>query len=311
MQKFNYTRHNRDETILAFLSHRFPYLSSSEWVKAITSGAIQVNMKQITPDYVLINRDIVCYERPRSAEPDIDETYNILYLDESIVVVEKNGNIPVAESGKYYRNTLINILKEQEKYPTLHAVHRLDKETSGVIVIARNKTTATILGKQFSQQIPKKEYHAVLIGEFNKNEILIDRPLKKNIPLPGRVRIRQIISPTGKQSKTLFTAEKTSNGLTRARVKLFTGRTHQIRCHAEYIGYPILGDKLYGQTDQRFLELLKGESDPIFPPYGRLDRQLLHASKLSFNHPVSGEEMTFYSDYKAFFEIFQSVHGVL
>ncbi len=304
MQTFSYTRHKIDETLIVFLVRRFPYQNEENWLLCIKQGSIRVNSKKVVPHRVLKSGDIISYDRPRSMEPPVDTKYNILYLDDSILVVEKNGNIPIAESGRYYRNTLINILKEQEAFPELYAVHRLDKETSGVLLIARTKEIATRLGEMFANQIPEKTYHALLIGEFSLEEILVDQPIKKCTPEQSNVRIRQVVDSKGKPSKSLFRAERVFNGLTLAQVKTFSGRTHQIRCHAEHIGFPILGDKLYGQSDETFLSILKGESEPVFPPYGKIIRQLLHASRLSFPHPVTRERMDFQSDYKDEFSAF-------
>jgi len=287
--------------LIDFLVQRFTYRQREGWIQKISSGAIKVNGEQVDPDWILVNRDIVSYIRPRSEEPKIDTRYNILYVDDLIVVVEKNGNIPISESGKYYQNTLLNILKEGEGFPELYAVHRLDKETSGVLLIARTKEVATQLGKQFFQRIPEKEYHAILRGEFREPEILTEAPIKKVKKDGNRVGIRQEVTPEGKPSKTLFIAKRVQQGLTLAKVKLFTGRTHQIRCHAEYAGFPILGDKLYGQTDETFVQIMKGEREPVYEPYGRIERQLLHASYLSFFHPKTGRKMRFHSDYRSEF----------
>jgi 23S rRNA pseudouridine1911/1915/1917 synthase len=307
MQQFNYSKHKEDELLIDFLVTRFPYLSEVDWQEAIRTGTIKVNQTEVDNQYVLINRDVISYDRPRSSEPEIDRENEIVHIDDHIIVVNKNGNIPIAESGKYYRNTLINVLKEDNGFENLYAVHRLDKETSGLIVIARKKEIATLLGKQFSNQIPKKEYHAVLNGELKQEQILVEARIKKNIAIPGKVRIRQIISPTGKYSKTLFIKEKSNTDMTVVKVLLFTGRTHQIRCHAEFIGHPVLGDKLYGNSDRQFLKILKGEVEPEFPPFGIIKRQLLHASSLSFIHPVTEKEVVFRSDYRSVFKLYQPV----
>ena len=311
MQKFNYCRHHEEELLITFLLKRFPYQSKENWLTAIESGAIKVNGTQVDGRYILINRDVIGYERPRETEPDVDPTYNILHQDEFILIVEKSGNLPVAESGRYYRNTLINILKEKEGFKDLYTVHRLDKETSGVLVIGRTKEVAQKMGVQFSNQIPEKEYHAVLNGRLEKESILVDRPLKNGLPQIHKVRVRQIVSPTGKIARTLFTKVGGDDALTLAKVKLFSGRTHQIRCHAEYIGHPVLGDKLYGQKDKRFIQLLKEEVKPEFPPFGIITRHLLHASSLSFIHPDSGKKVSFQSDCRKEFSAFPSVKSIL
>ena len=298
MQKFNYVRHDKRETLISFLVRRFPYQNEERWLESIETGAIRLNGERVSPFRALKTRDIISYCRPRSLEPEIDETYTILYKDESMLLVEKSGNIPISESGRYYQNTLLNLLREKEGFSELYAVHRLDKETSGILVIARSKHVATRFGEQFARHEPEKLYTAVLIGEMPESEVLVDRPLRRANQDESKVRIRQVVHDQGKPSRTLFSVERRARGLTLARIQTFSGRTHQIRCHAEFIGFPILGDKLYGQSDDRFLSFLKGESEPIFPPFGRVDHQLLHASSLSFLHPETGEKVTFTSDYR-------------
>jgi len=311
MQSFSYTRHDRKETIIEFLLRRFPYQNRESWLRCIAVGEIKLNGNRVCPFQVLESRDSISYERPREKEPAVDDTYRVIYRDEWIVVVEKNGNLPISESGRYHRNTLIHILKEREGFSDLFAVHRLDKETSGIVLIAVTKEVATILGQQFVKHVPQKKYHAVLRGLIKTPEIMVDQPLKRISPDHGRVRIRQIVDSTGKPSKTLFTVIRTVDDLTLAEVETFTGRTHQIRCHAEHIGHPILGDKLYGQADDFFIRLLSGEAEPVFHPWGKIERQLLHASSLSFQHPESGEWMRFTSDYRAAFSGFQLPRGLL
>lgn len=311
MQKFNYCRHREAELLVNFLLKRFPYQSKENWLAAIETGAIKVNGTVVDGQYILINRDVISYERPRETEPDVDPTYNILYQDDFILVVEKSGNLPVAESGRYYKNTLINILKEKEGFEELYTVHRLDKETSGVLIIGRTKEVAQQMGVQFSNQIPEKEYHAVLNGALKEESVLVNRPLKNGLPQIHKVRVRQIVSPTGKIAKTLFTKVGGNQALTLVKVKLFSGRTHQIRCHAEYIGHPILGDKLYGQKDDRFIQLLKGEIEPDYPPFGVINRHLLHASSLTFIHPNSGKKVSFHSDCRKTFSEFPAVKSIL
>ena len=311
MQTFSYTRHNKKETMISFLVRRFPYQSEEGWLKCLATGEVKINDCKTSPHRVLKSRDVVSYERAREKEPVVDDTYRIVHQDDAIVIVEKSGNIPISESGRYYRNTLINILKEREGFSELFAVHRLDKETSGVVLIARTKTVATILGQQFVEKVPEKKYHAILNGEFSTGEVLVTQPIKRSSPEQGKVRIRQIVDKKGKPSKTIFEAKKTAGGLTLAEIQTFSGRTHQIRCHAEHIGHPILGDKLYGQSDEFFISLLNNEAEPLFPPYGKIERQLLHASSLSFQHPVSKDWLTFQSDYLPEFSRYELPEKIL
>jgi 23S rRNA-/tRNA-specific pseudouridylate synthase len=119
------------------------------------------------------------------------------------------------------------------------------------------------------------------------------------------------VDQSGKSSKTLFQSIKSGNGITLAKIRIFTGRTHQIRCHAAFIGYPIVGDKLYGQTDEDFLDYIKEVKLPKFFPYGSFDRQLLHASTLEFVHPETQKEMRFDSDFYHEFSRFPKIKAWL
>ncbi len=311
MQKFNYVRQRGVETILEFLTRRFAYKTRDKWVESIVSGAILINSEVVNPERILNNKDIISYTRNPSDEPEIDRKYKLLYEDDQILVVDKSGNIPISESGKYYKNTLLNLLKEKEGYKELYAVHRLDRETSGIVLIARTKDIATLIGKQFQFQKPKKEYHAVLVGEFKQKQFLVEAPIKQASLADSTIKIRQIVDQKGKSSKTEFVKVKVMDGLTLARIKLFTGRTHQIRCHAEYLGYPVLGDKLYGQQDAFFIAVMNGEKEASFGKFGVLNRHLLHASKLSFSHPKHKRRMNFYSSYETCFSEYKIVENLI
>ncbi|OGG99468.1 MAG: hypothetical protein A2600_01625 [Candidatus Lambdaproteobacteria bacterium RIFOXYD1_FULL_56_27] len=309
MQQFRYVRHQKKiESILEFLCRRFPYQDGPGWTQAIESGVITLDGQPTRPQARLENGQTIGYERERASEPPIDRSFRILYQDPSLLVVEKNGNIPIVESGRYYKNTLIEVLKEELGFEKLFQVHRLDKETSGVLVVAKSASVATVLGDQFAAGSPHKIYQAVLVGEMATEEVFVDQPIGKVKPLDeGTVRVRQVIDPQGKPSQSRFRRIKAQGGLSLVEVELMTGRTHQIRVHAEWLGLPVLGDKLYGQKDERFLALYKGEAEPEFPPFGRIDRQLLHASRLNFNHPVTGEPVAFESPCAPFFAPYPAV----
>jgi len=294
MQQFNYVRFkNEKETVLDFLCRRFPYQTREGWQGAIDAGTLMLDGEPTDGALTLETGNKIGYQRNQEDEPAIDRAHRVLFEDESILVVEKSGNIPVVESGKYYKNTLLEVLKEAYGYPKLFQVHRLDRETSGLLVIAKTAEIATLMGKQFAQGQVRKKYQALLVGELPE-EVLVDQPIRKvKATSPDMVRIRQVIHPEGKTSQTRFIPLKQAGGLTLVEIELYTGRTHQIRVHAEFLGVPVLGDKLYGQTDQRFISLLKGDEEPVFGDFGLIDRQLLHAWWLQFTHPVTGETVTF------------------
>ena len=302
MQNFNYQRPaKKPESLIQFLLRRFPYHDQAGWELAIAQGQIKLDGQTAPPGKTLVSGMVVSYERPREDEPQVDREIGILYEDEAILVVSKNANLPISESGRYHKNTLIHILQETRGYAELYQVHRLDRETSGVVITAKSKEIANEMRVIIESGAPEKTYHAVLRGEMPLGEVLVNQPLGTTPKGPGKVLIRQVIRPDGKEAQTRFCCLQAAGGLSLVEVRLLTGRTHQIRVHAEFLGFPVLGDKLYGQEDAFFVNLLEGRALPIFPPFGRIERQLLHATRLRLPHPLTREVMTFESPYAAAF----------
>ncbi|MDX2470957.1 MAG: RluA family pseudouridine synthase [SAR324 cluster bacterium] len=307
MQIFKFVENKKErEALIDFLLRRFPYHSKKDWLVRLEAGSLTVDGKNANPDLVLRTGMEVGYDRPREDEPAVDHSYKIIFEDDYLVAVEKNGNLPIAEGGRYLKNTLKYILEEQEGYKELFPVHRLDRETSGVVVIAKTKEVATLMGKKFVKGEPTKEYHAVLNGVLAEERMVEAQMGKVKVANDDKktVRVRQVIKEGGKDSKTLFTPLRDNGQATLVKIELFTGRTHQIRLHAEYIGHPVVGDKLYGQSDERFIQIVKEIIPPTFEPFGVIPRQLLHASSLSFAHPITGEPVNLVSPFEPIFSDF-------
>ena len=307
MQAFQYTRFkNNKETLLDFLCRRFKYYNSNEWINNIIEGKVRLNGFSVSPYRVLSSQDEITYDRPIEEEPIVDPAYDVLYEDEYIIAVSKSGNIPVCESGRYVLNTLLHVVKAKHGLSELYAVQRLDKETSGVLVYAKQKSIAINMGKIISGYEHNKKYHAVLYGKMKDEEIIVDA----NIGKAGDssiIRIRQAVRDEGKEAKTRFRRLFSDGNFTLAEIVTYTGRTHQIRCHAEHLGHPIVGDKMYGKSDDHFLRLLKQKEIYTTELTGQIDRQLLHSSWLEIPHPFSGERVDFSADYNPHFSIFPKI----
>ena len=307
MQIFKFVENKKEkEALIDFLLRRFPYHSKEDWILRLEAGSLTVDGNKAKPNLILRTGMNVGYDRPREDEPKVDTSYKIIFEDDYLVAVEKNGNLPIAEGGRFLKNTLKYILEEEEGYKELFPVHRLDRETSGVVVIAKTKEVATLMGKKFVKGEPTKEYHAVLKGVLEEERLVEVKMGKIKVANDDktRVRVRQIIKEDGKDSKTKFTPLKNNGEATLVKIELFTGRTHQIRLHAEYMGHPVVGDKLYGQSDERFVQIVKEIIPPIFEPFGIIPRQLLHASSLSFLHPVTAEPVVLTSPFEPVFSEF-------
>ena len=284
------------ETLLRFLERRFRYHNADMWARLIRGGHVTVNGIAVAPDFQLRTRHKILYERPPFREPAVDRRYTILFEDEHLLAVNKSGNMPTSPSGKYWDNCLVHIVQKDRALQRLHAVHRLDRETSGVNLLAKTRKAARILGQDFQTGKVEKTYLAILRGALPSAEVYVSAPLLED--RQGSVRIRQTISPRGRDARTRFELLARLPGASLARAVPLTGRTHQIRAHAHFLGYPVWGDKLYGCTDAEFLDWVQRERSEVHP------RHLLHASALALWHPLTGHRLTIHAPAKGLMDEF-------
>jgi RluA family pseudouridine synthase len=176
----------------------------------------------------------------------------------------------------------------QKKYPAqeFFPVHRIDLETSGIIIFAKNTETASNLGKMFIGGEIQKKYQALVFGQFLENEKLIDLPIAK-IPQTNTFEVNE----SGKPSQTLVKKINGNEKYTLLEVETLTGRPHQIRVHLQAIGFPIVGDKRYGRYPQALDYFIKNGFDTQMSEWVITERQLLHASQISFVHPKTKQNM--------------------
>ena len=260
-----------------------------EWIK---EGRVMVPGRKVTPHYRVREGDeIVVSIPPLSPQPEPEEIpLPIIYQDEDIVVINKPPGLIVHPAGKRRKGTLVNALLYY--FPNSLSrlggetrrglVHRLDKGTSGVMIVARNDISHERVARQFQERKVKKVYLALVWGEPEKEEGEIFAPVGRD--LRNRKKM-SIYSPHGKTAFTKFRVKERFPGVAFLEVYPLTGRTHQIRVHLSSIGHPIVGDELYGgkKFSGSVLEMLRK----------KINRPLLHAYQITFLHPKSGKEMTF------------------
>jgi RluA family pseudouridine synthase len=260
---------------------------------------------------VLRVRDKVYVLSTKGAEPEVDFNYQILFEDAHILVIEKPGNLPVHPSGRYFFNTLLTQLRvengnEVDQKKEFYIVHRIDRETSGVLVIGKTPSAAASLVDQFGKRETSKEYLAIVKGVVEKDSFVVDAPLARDPH--SEIRLKMHVVEMGADGEplyvpkseilpanTAFEVVERLNGFTILRCKPHTGRQHQIRVHLWHVGHPIAGDKLYGTDASLFLRSMQ---EILLLPVGdglTLGRHALHAHKLGFRHPVTGEKMEFTS----------------
>ena len=214
--------------------------------------------------------------------------FDVLYEDARIIVFDKGSGISTIPE-RYIKGISLKEIAE-EKLGRLWTVHRIDKDTSGCIVFARDAEAHKLLNDQFEHRQTKKIYAAILEGQLADDEVTVDIPLAQDTQRLGTMR------PTarGKESVTVLRVRERFNGFTYAEAEPVTGRMHQIRVHAKAIGTPLLVDPLYGNRTEFLLSSIKRK----FKDYGRdekplIDRLTLHAERLTITHPGTSEPMMF------------------
>ncbi|MBN1495161.1 MAG: RluA family pseudouridine synthase [Spirochaetes bacterium] len=265
------------------LSMRYSYLSRSEWQKEISRGKLSCNGNVVTKlDMKIKTGDVLSYAGRDAAEPDVNENFSVLYEDEYLLGINKPGNLPVHPAGIFYHNTLLSFLRKS--YPmTLHLLHRLDRETSGVVLIAKDARVASHIQKNFSAI--EKKYIALVHGMPDNDEFMIDMPIDCDAS-SGIEHKRAAFEGARQKACTEFVRLASFNGVSLMKAMPRTGRQHQIRVHLKHAGFPIVGDKLYGPDESVFREFVKnGFTDDLM---GRLGfrRSALHSRSILLHHPV-------------------------
>ncbi len=293
-----------------FLTERLQHSSRNRIQQAAEAGCIIVNGKPVKSNYRVKPHDVVqvVMDRPRYENEIIAEDIplDIVFEDDTVLVVNKPAGLVVHPGHGNYSGTLVNALawhfRDNPDYdvsdPRLGLVHRIDKDTSGLLVIAKTPDAKTNLGKQFFNKTTRREYVAVVWGVPDPAEGTITG----NIDRDPRDRLRMAVFPEGDKGKHAVTHYKVLEDLgpvSVIRCVLETGRTHQIRVHMRHKGHPLLNDARYGGD-----EILRGERTANYRRFvancfDLCPRQALHARTLGFVHPKTGEEMFFTSEIPA------------
>lgn len=274
-----------------YLAQIFEDKSRSFIQGLIEKENVKVNNKIPKSNYKLKKSDEIEIIIPEpeilSVEPE-DIPIDIIYEDEDVIVVNKSQGMVVHPAPGNYNGTLVNaLLYHCKDLSSINGVvrpgivHRIDKDTSGVLVIAKNDEAHKKLSEQLKDHSMKREYFALIEGRLKNDSGTIDKPLGRC----KKDRLKIGIVEDGKRAVTHYEVLERYNGYTLIKCVLETGRTHQIRVHMASIGFPLVGDPLYGFKRQKF----------------KLEGQVLHAKTLGFIHPRSGEYMEFTSELPQYF----------
>ena len=276
-----------------YISEQNSDLSRAMIQKLIENGNVTVNEKIVKASYkVNLGDNIkIVLEEPKETELKPEKIpLNVVYEDNDIIVINKEKGMVVHPGNGNLEGTLVNAVLERckdslsgiggEIRPGI--VHRLDKDTSGLIIVAKNDKAHIRLSEDLKEHKVKKTYIALVRGVVKENEATIDMPIGRS----DNVRVKMAVKKEGKNAITHFKVLKRYNGYTLLEVRIETGRTHQIRVHMAEIGYPVVGDMVYSNGKNPF----------------NVEGQMLHAWKLEFNHPITNKKMELEAELPEYFK---------
>ncbi len=267
-------------------------MSRSSAQKLISEGNVLVNNKKIGKSYLVKNNDRIVVNIPEPVILDVKPEnlpLEIVYQDDDLLIVNKPKGMVVHPAPGNYTGTMVNALLYhcEGQLSSINGVirpgivHRIDKDTSGLLIVAKNDRSHAILAEQIKAHSFVREYRTVVFGKFKENTGVIDEPIGRHPVDRKKMTVRL---ENSKPAITKYEVLEEFDKYSFLRIQLFTGRTHQIRVHMSHLGHYVYGDEVYGRAEKG----CKG--------------QCLHAQKIGFNHPKNGEYMEFTSELPEYFE---------
>ncbi len=293
---------NNKKRIDKFLSEEFPELSRSYIHKLIEKNLVSVNKKETSKNYKLNENDTIEISIPDPEPCEVtpeDVPLNIVYEDDDLLIVNKPKNMVVHPAAGNTSGTLVNALLYhcKDNLSGINGVlrpgivHRIDKDTSGLLIVAKNDNSHKFLAEQIKEHSFTREYQAIIIGKLKNQKGTIETHIGRH--KTNRKKMAVVPPISGKKAITHYEVLEEFDGYSHIKLRLETGRTHQIRVHMAYMGHPILGDEVYGSAKQNPFKFLSG--------------QCLHAKKIGFVHPSTLTYVEFDSELPEYFSKILSV----
>lgn len=273
-----------------FIRARIPRLSRARIQRMIRAQAL-LGAMALRPSRRVQAGQRVQLLRPAPEEPDVPLHYRTLYEDDALLAIDKPAGLPVHATARFHRHTLTALLRQQYGpacAPRL--VHRIDRETSGVMLLAKDPRVEVALKGQLARREVHKRYLAIARGAFAEGETLIDLPIGADSEWGIRVKRAVVSSGQAARTRCRLLERRGEHALVEARPE--TGRQHQIRVHLSAIGCPIVGDKLYGPDPTCLLEYMDTGWSASLAARLMLPRHALHAADVTFWHPISRRELS-------------------
>jgi 23S rRNA pseudouridine1911/1915/1917 synthase len=294
-----------DRRIDRYLAARLPDFSRTFIQKLVKEGSVLVHGRTVKSSYDIQKGDVISVRVPALEGNKIvpeDIPINIVYEDDYLMVINKPYDMVVHPAGGHPSGTLVNALAfycqnlSQVNGPMKAGiVHRLDRDTSGIMLTIKSDAVHSHIAMQFEKRYVKKEYLAIVEGEVVFDSDEINLPIGRHKTDRLKMAVRRDI---GREAVSVYEVMERFDGYTLVKIMPKTGRTHQIRVHMKSIGHPIVADFLYSNRESYYLsDLLQKEKDPDEIPI--IDRQALHAHRIEFFHPVQNKKMEFQADLPA------------
>lgn len=277
-----------------YLAEQLPDITRSYLQKLLKDGSVQMNGKPVKTSTKTAAGAVIELTIPDPEEPEIlpeDIPLDILYEDSDVILINKPKDMVVHPAAGHYTGTLVNALMYHCKgdlsgingvlRPGI--VHRIDKDTTGVLIVCKNDKAHNALAEQLKEHSITRKYRAIVCGNLKEDEGTVDAPLGRH---PQDRKKMAIVRTGGKRAVTHYRVLERFGNYTYIECQLETGRTHQIRVHMASLGHPLLGDEVYGRVKSPF----------------KLEGQTLHAMVLGFIHPTTGEYMEFEAPLPEYFE---------
>jgi 23S rRNA pseudouridine1911/1915/1917 synthase len=288
---YTFTPDQSGERLDKLLADLFPEQSRAQWQRHIKEGNVRLNGRSVKASYRIEGDEQLTANLPPFQETDLQAEaipLDIRYEDEDMIVVNKAAGMVVHPAAGHDRGTLVNAILAHcpdiegisgERRPGI--VHRLDKETSGLMVVAKNERALRHLQNQFRRRTVHKQYMALVEGQIQPSEALVDAPIGRD---PRQRKRMAVIPPnssaTAREAQTHYRAQQYFDEYTLVACQPHTGRTHQIRVHMAFIGFPLVGDKVYGRRRQAL----------------PLKRHFLHAAELGLKRPSDDQPLLLHAE---------------
>lgn len=278
--------------LLDSLCERFTYHSREEWIERLSTGKVSINGELASVETIAHRGDKVVYHIENYEEPDVPTDYKIVFEDDEFFLVAKPAGIPVHHTGRIFYNTFTAVVRRGTDNETATPMHRLDRDTGGLMLFAKSSDTATRFQRHLDRILLRKFYLAVVPGEFPEEEIRCDMPLREDPESPLRVKMFHF--EDGKPCSTIFRRKALIDGKSVVECELLTGRKHQIRAHLAELGFPIVGDRLYSHKGIYYEKMARGGglTEEDFAVLGS-HYQMLYAYKVEILLPYWDEPRTF------------------